>query len=109
MTADNPEREPAPDAAPKRGRKPGYKMTQEHRDKIANSKLLNRLLAYFEGSEFEGNKIDLSQGQVTVGMGLLKKYLPDQTTTTLQGDEDGGPIEFDGRIELVAPSLNDKT
>lgn len=90
------------EGAGKRGRRPGFKMTQEHRDKIANSKLLNRLMAYFEGEPFEGNTVDLSQGQIAVGMGLLRKYLPDLATTTIQGDDDADPIKVINQIELVA-------
>lgn len=82
------------DEAPKRGRKAGFVMTAEHRSKISNSQILNRLLDYVEG------KASLETGQVTAALGLLKKVMPDLATTTIQGDEEGGPIQI-GVIELV--------
>jgi hypothetical protein len=73
--------------APKRGRKPGFTMTQEHRDKIQNSNILTCLIQHVtEGREMQPS-------QVTAGLGLLKKVLPDLQTTTIQGDEDGGAIQ----------------
>lgn len=100
MTADNPETEPAPDVAPKRGRAPGFVMTEEHRSKIRNSQILNRLVGHVEGT------VMLEASQVTAGLGLLKKVLPDLQTTTHQGDEDGGPIEMVHKIErtIVRPN-----
>ncbi len=76
-------------------------MSQEHRDKIKNSNILSALIACAEGTK------ELTPTQVTAGLGLLKKALPDLSTVTLQGDEEGGPISTVTRIELVAPSLND--
>jgi hypothetical protein len=100
MTADNPEREPAPEAAPTRGRKPGFSMTAEHRLKIQNSNILTALIQHVtEGRAMEST-------QVTAGLGLLRKVLPDLATTTIQGDEEGGPIEMVHKIErlIVDPS-----
>lgn len=85
--ADNPGTEPAPDAAPKRGRTPGFHMTEEHRTKIRNSQILNRLIGHVEGS------VELSSTQVTAGLGLVNKYLANLQTTTHQGDEEGGPMQ----------------
>lgn len=76
----------APDEVPRRGRKPGFSMTSEHRTKIANSQILNRLVGHVEGT------VTLDATQVTAGLGLLRKVLPDLQTTTLQGDEEGGAI-----------------
>ncbi len=58
----------------KRGREPGVKLTDEHRSKIQNSQILNRLIAHVEG------KCDLSATQITAGLGLLRKALPDLTS-----------------------------
>lgn len=69
-----------------RGRKPGFVMSHEHRVKIQNSNVLNALIEHTEG------KRDMSASQVTAGLGLLKKCLPDLTTVTLQGDDNGGPV-----------------
>ena len=73
--------------APKRGRKPGFIMTAEHRLKIANSNVLSYLIAHATGER------DMQPSQVAAGLGLLKKVLPDLQTTTLQGDEEGGAIQ----------------
>lgn len=70
----------------KRGRKPGFVMTDEHRAKIRNSNILNALIEHIEGRR------DMSASQVTAGLGLLKKCLPDMSTVTMQGDEEGGPV-----------------
>lgn len=70
-----------------RGRTAGFRMTDEHRSKIANSQILNRLIGHVEG------KVELSASQVTAGLGLLKKCLPDMTNVELTG-EDGGPVQI---------------
>lgn len=69
-----------------RGRKPGFRMTEEHRDKIKNSNILNALVEHVEG------KRDMSATQVSAGLGLLRKVMPDMASTTIQGDENGGPV-----------------
>lgn len=73
-------------------------MSNEHRTKISNSKILNRMIAAAEG------EIEISAVQAQVGLGLLKKVMPDVSTVTLQGDEEGGPIIT--RVELVAPDVD---
>ena len=65
-----------------RGRPPGFRMTEEHRTKIANSQILNRLIKCAEG------EIEMTAVQASVGLGLLKKALPDLTSTTISGDEE---------------------
>jgi hypothetical protein len=55
-------------------------MSDEHRTKIANSQILNRLIGHVEGS------IDMSSTQVTAALGLLKKVMPDLQATTISGD-----------------------
>jgi ParB-like chromosome segregation protein Spo0J len=57
--------------ARKRGRAPGFRMSEEHRSKIKNSSILRALIEYFEG------KREMSATQVSVGLRLLKKVLPD--------------------------------
>lgn len=54
-----------------RGRKPGFRMSEEHRVKIQNSNILNALVEHVEG------KREMSATQVSAGLGLLKKVLPD--------------------------------
>lgn len=71
-----------------RGRRPGFVMGQEHRAKIANSKILNRLIAHAEGDE------EMSQSQVTAGLALLKKIMPDLSSQTVEHTgADGDAIE----------------
>lgn len=64
----------------------GVKLTEQHRDKIRKSNILNALIEHVEGQR------EMSASQVTAGLGLLKKALPDLSTVTHQGDEDGGPV-----------------
>jgi hypothetical protein len=54
-----------------RGRKPGFVMSDEHRTKIANSQILKCLVEHVEG------KREMSATQVSAGLGLLKKVMPD--------------------------------
>lgn len=56
-----------------RGRKPGFRMTEEHRAKIKNSNILNALIEHVEGRR------EMSSSQVSAGLGLLKKVMPDLT------------------------------
>jgi hypothetical protein len=69
-----------------RGRKPGFVMSDEHRVKIQNSNILNALIEHVEGVR------DMSSTQVSAGVALLKKVLPDLQAVELTG-KDGGPIE----------------
>ena len=65
-----------------RGRQPGFVMSHEHRVKIQNSNILNALIEHAEG------KREMSSTQVTAGLGLLKKAMPDLAALTIGGDED---------------------
>ena len=58
-----------------RGRKPGFKMTEEHRAKIQNSNILNALIEHIEGAR------EMSSTQVTAGIALLRKVLPDLSSS----------------------------
>lgn len=55
--------------AAKKGR--SYQMSNEHRDKIKNSNILNVLIEHVHGNR------DMTSSQVTAGLGLLKKVMPD--------------------------------
>ena len=77
-----------------RGRTP-YRMSEAHREKIRNSNILNALMEHVEG------KREMSSTQVTAGLGLLKKCLPDLQSVSVQGEEDGEPINVIARIERV--------
>ena len=80
-----------------RGRRPGFRMSDEHRVKIQNSNILNALIEHAVG------KREMSPTQVSAGLGLLKKVLPDISQVTVSGDEDN-PLKTVNRIELVALS-----
>ena len=79
---------------PARGRKPGFRMSDDHRVKIQNSNILNALVEHVEG------KRDMSSSQVTAGIALLKKILPDMQSVEHSGP-DGGPMPVT-RIEIVS-------
>lgn len=83
-----------------RGREPGFRMSPEHRTKIANSQILKCLIKHATG------KMEMTPSQVTAGLGLLKKVMPDLNAVTLSGDPDS-PIETITRIELIAGSEED--
>lgn len=78
-----------------RGRIAGFKMGAEHRTKIANSKILKHLIEHVEG------KREMTSTQVTAGLGLLKKVMPDITENTIKGDEEN-PLQVVTKIEIVA-------
>lgn len=63
-------------------------MSNEHRVKIQNSNILKALIEHVQGDR------EMSATQVSAGLGLLRKVMPDLATTTVQGDEDGGPISI---------------
>ena len=63
-----------------RGRKPGFVMSEEHRVKIRNSNILNALIEHVEGAR------DMSASQVTAGVALLRKVLPDLTAIEHSGE-----------------------
>lgn len=83
------------------GRQPGFRMSEEHRGKIRNSNILNALIEHATGTR------EMSATQVTAGLGLLKKALPDLSAVTISGDEDN-PLTTITRIELVAPDDDGK-
>lgn len=78
------------------GRKPGFRMTDEHRSKIANSQILNALMEHVEG------KREMSSTQVSAGIALLRKVLPDLSATQHSGDEEN-PIHH--KIETDAANF----
>lgn len=81
-----------------RGRKPGFVMSDEHRVKIQNSNILNALIEHVEG------KREMSSTQVTAGVALMKKVLPDLAAVTIDGTGKDGAIkiETDGPAKLAA-------
>jgi hypothetical protein len=83
--------------AAQRGRKPGFTMSNEHRDKIQKSNILNALIEHAEGRR------EMSATQVSAGLGLLKKALPDLNSVQISGDDEN-PVNLIHRIELVSPN-----
>ena len=70
------------DPKAKRGRAPGFTMSSAHRVKIQKSNIINALIEHAEGIR------EMSSTQVTAGLGLLKKCLPDLSSVELTGDKD---------------------
>ena len=82
-----------------RGRQPGFRMSNEHRVKIQNSNILNALVEHVEGTR------EMSATQVSAGLGLLKKVLPDLAATADLGE--GGELRpvnrmTDEELEAIA-------
>ena len=84
--------------AAKRGRTRGFVMSDDHRVKIQNSNILNALIEHAEGNR------DMSPTQVSAGLGLLRKVLPDLQAMTIGGDAEN-PVNLVTRIErtIVKP------
>ncbi len=61
---------------------PAFKtpMSAEHRVKIQNSNILNALIEHAEG------KRDMAASQVSAGLGLLKKVLPDLSSVEMSAN-----------------------
>ncbi len=55
-------------------------MSNEHRVKIQNSNILNALIEHVEGRR------DMSASQVSAGLGLLRKIMPDLQASADAGD-----------------------
>lgn len=85
-----------------RGRQPGFRMSNEHRDKIKNSNILTALIEHAEGVR------EMSATQVTAGLGLLKKALPDLSAVTVSGDNEADAIRIVHRLErhIVDPKVS---
>jgi hypothetical protein len=74
----------------KRGRQPGIKLPETHRDKIRNSNVLLRLISHAEGT------VDMKATEVQAALGLLKKSLPDLQSVDLKAD-----VKVDALGELL--------
>lgn len=69
----------SPERARKRGRAPGFRMSEEHRSKIKNGRLLRVLIDHVEG------RAEMSPSRVTAALRLLKTTLPDLRSVTVGG------------------------
>lgn len=71
-------------------------MSNEHRDKIQKSNILMALIEHAEG------KREMSSTQVTAGLGLLKKALPDLSSVELGSNPDK-PLLHEILMRVVDP------
>jgi hypothetical protein len=101
MSGEQSEQELASEEKRGPGRLPGFRMSEEHRLKIKNSNILNVLI------EHVVNGREMLPSQVTAGLGLLKKVIPDLAAMTINGDDDGDPIRTVTRIERVIVNAKD--
>lgn len=89
-----------------RGRKPGFVMPNEHRVKIQNSNILNALIEHVEGRR------EMSATQVSAGLGLLRKVMPDLAASA-ESDEAGElkPVTrmTNEELEAIAAGRRDGT
>jgi hypothetical protein len=87
----------------KGGRQAGFQMSEAHRAKIRNSRILGNLIKHAEGER------EMTSSQVRAALGLLKKALPDLSSTTL-ATEDGGPpiVHFTTVYEAPPPEIEGK-
>lgn len=72
-----------------------FEMSNEHRVKIQNSNILNALIEHAEGQR------DMSATQVTAGLGLLRKVLPDLSQSDITHTVKHDATDYT-RAELVA-------
>lgn len=79
--------------AARRGRQ-SYQMSETHREKIRNSNILNALIEHTEGRR------EMLPSQVTAGLGLLKKVMPD-----LAAMEHSGEVTVRNANELTDDEL----
>lgn len=87
-----------------RGRKPGFRMSNEHRVKIQNSNILNALIEHVEGER------EMSASQVSAGLGLLRKVMPDLAASA--SADDAGDLKpmtrmTDAELEAIASGGGD--
>lgn len=66
----------------------GVRLTDAHRDKIRKSNILNALMEHVEG------KREMTATQVTAGLGLLRKALPDLSSVALTDPTGEGPAQI---------------
>ena len=89
-----------------RGRKPGFTMSHDHRVKIQNSNILNALIEHVEGRR------EMSSTQVSAGLGLLRKILPDLAASA-ESDDAGKltPVNkmSDNELEAIAAGSSPRT
>jgi hypothetical protein len=73
-----------------------FMMSDEHRQRIANSQILKCLIDHVQDGR------PMSPSQVSAGLGLLKKILPDLSATDMTSA--GEKLDLPTIIKLVGPS-----
>ncbi len=74
-----------------RGRPAGFVMDDSHRVKIQNSNILTALIKHVEGRQ------EMTASQVSAGLGLLRKIMPDLQQTALT-NADGNALTINVTI-----------
>lgn len=69
-------------------------MSDEHRVKIQNSNILNALVEHVEG------KREMTSTQVSAGIALLKKVMPDMQSVQHEGTGEGGAFPISLAIKF---------
>jgi len=72
------------------GRKPGFRWSEDHRQRIRVGELLKRVqgFALGENDPQSGRPIEMSAPQVTAALKLIGKAIPDLAAVQLSGDKD---------------------
>jgi hypothetical protein len=78
-------------------------MSDEHRVKIQNSNILNALIQHVEGNR------EMSSTQVTAGVALLKKVLPDLASVEVSGTGENGEHVHEVRWVIAARPADNNT
>lgn len=72
---------------------PNKRQQDQTRAAIKTTQLIKRLQCYALGEKGDqGETVDLDANKLRAIEVLLRKSLPDLSTVTLQGDEEGGPV-----------------
>ena len=80
----------------RRGRTPGFKLTDEHRGKIQSSNILNALIEHGEGRR------EMAASQVSACTALLRKILPDLAAIDVSGHLERPLSQMsDGELETI--------
>lgn len=73
---------------------PNLRQQDQTRAAIKTTQLVKRLQCFALGEKDDaGNEVDLDANRLRSIEVLLRKSLPDLSTVTLQGDEQGGPLQ----------------
>lgn len=77
-----------------------FRMSDAHRTKIANSQILKCLIEHAEGTR------EMSSTQVTAGIALLRKVMPDLSSVEAQVT---GSVQVDRIERVLVPAKQDES